>query len=109
LSNTRPLNPGDPPMRARLVTISLTVLLVVSLGFAAAKSSAIKLTHRFESPAGFGVFPDSIGNAYIHGFNGVQSYFGSDGRNVNLVTYNTSRKLRLKFDTSQVGWQNSGL
>jgi hypothetical protein len=95
-------------MRARLVTISLTVLLVASLGFAAAKSSAIKLTTVFQTPAGFGVFSDT-GNAYIHGIDGVQSYFGSNGGNVNLVTYSTPRKIHLKFDTSQAAWQNSHL
>jgi hypothetical protein len=55
-----------------------------------------------------GVFDD--GNAsYDNGIENVQCYFGVNGSNVNLITYNTPRELHLVFDTSSTAWQNSKL
>lgn len=60
------------------------------------------------SQTGFGVFDD--GNArYAHGEGGVQCYFGVAGKDVDLVTYNTGRKLRFKFNPNSVAWQGSSL
>jgi hypothetical protein len=56
-----------------------------------------------------GVFSDSLGTNYYDGIDGVQFYFGVNGRNVNLITYDTPRELDLKFDTGSTAWVNSKL
>jgi hypothetical protein len=56
----------------------------------------------------FGVTDDG-NNAYLNGVNGVQSYLGAGGNNVNLVTYSTGRRLHFTFDSTSPAWKNSGL
>ncbi len=60
------------------------------------------------APSTTGVFDDGY-DLYENGIQNVQCYFGVDGRNVNLITYNTPRQLRLVFDPTSTAWQNSGL
>jgi len=42
------------------------------------------------------------GNPYMHNDGAVQCYFGVAGKDVDLVTYNTGRKLHFKFADSDV-------
>lgn len=99
--------------RSRLVSVLTLVclaLLTATLATAAKKGSgsATPLTATWSTPAGFGVHDD--GNpVYDHGTSGVQCYFGVNGRDANLVTYNTPRRLQFSFDSSSTAWQNSGL
>jgi hypothetical protein len=57
-----------------------------------------------------GVFDDLLG-AYDNGISGVQCYIGVAGKDLDLVTYNTSpvRTLHFKFDRSSTAWQLSGI
>ena len=55
-----------------------------------------------------GVFDDGT-SLYEDGFGGVQCYLGVAGKDLDLVTYDTSRKLHYVFDTSQTAWQLSGI
>ncbi len=60
--------------------------------------------------AATGVFDDGTAT-YSNGVGGVQSYFGVNLQNSNLVTYNTNpmRTLRFVFDPNATAWKNSGL
>jgi len=97
----------------RRTTVSLLVVAlavaVATTAFAAPKSSATKLIATYlDNFSVFGVQDD--GNAvYSHGVNGVQAYFGVGGKDVDLVTYNTTRKLRFTFDPASQAFQASGI
>lgn len=55
-----------------------------------------------------GVFDD--GNpVYENGVGGVQCYCGVNGKNLDLVTYNTTRTLHFVFNPSSPAFQLSGL
>ncbi|MGH9554868.1 MAG: hypothetical protein ACRD2Y_03505 [Terriglobales bacterium] len=90
-------------------------LLVVALAFTvaiaafAAKGSAQKLIATYlDNFSVFGVQDD--GNAtYEDGVGNVQAYFGVSGKDVDLVTYNTARKLRYTFDPASPAFQASGI
>lgn len=60
------------------------------------------------SATGAGVSDDGS-NAYLNGAGGVQSYLGAGGKNANLVTYNSGRRLHFTFDPASPAWQASGL
>jgi hypothetical protein len=93
----------------RAFTVSLGLLLVAtssSLGFAA---SGTPMTANFSTnliSAAYGVSGDGAG-PYYNGVSGVQCYIGVAGKDLDLVTYNTARKLTYKFNTSQTAWQAS--
>lgn len=97
----------------RRVSVSLLVVglavALVGTGFAALKGSAQKLTATYlDNFSAFGVEHD--GNAtYDHGVDKVQVYFGVGGKDVDLVTYNTPRKLHYTFDPASTAFANSGI
>jgi hypothetical protein len=95
-------------MRISLLVAALAITLATA-AFAAPKSSATKLIATYlDNFSTFGVQDD--GNAvYSHGVGGVQVYFGVGGKDVDLVTYNTSRKLRFTFDPASPAFQASGI
>ncbi len=60
------------------------------------------------STTGAGISDDgSI--TYVNGIGGVRCYFGVNGKNVDLVTYSTGRKLHFKFNPASTAWQTSKL
>ncbi|MGH9509243.1 MAG: hypothetical protein ACRD2Q_04715 [Terriglobales bacterium] len=99
-------------MKRRIPVLLLAVALTFTLAiaaFAAPKSSATKLIATYlDNFSVFGVQDD--GNPiYSHGVGNVQVYFGVGGKDVDIVTYNTTRKLRYQFDTSSTPFINSGI
>lgn len=87
----------------------LVVALVATLTVAAwAAKAAPTITTFLTAGSLTGVFDDGNGD-YVHGVGGVKSYFGVNGKDANLVTYNTSRTLRLQFDPTSAAYINSGL
>jgi hypothetical protein len=99
-------------MKHRISVSLLAVALAFTLAtaaFAAPKSSAQKLIATYlDNFSVFGVQDD--GNAiYEHGVGGVQAYFGVGGKDVDLVTYNTQRKLHYTFDPASTPFVNSGI
>ncbi len=95
----------------RRTTVSLLALALTlaTAAFAAPKGSAQKLIATYlDNFSVFGVQDD--GNSiYEHGVGGVQAYYGVGGKDVDIVTYNTARKLRYTFDTSSTAFVNSGI
>ena len=100
--------------RSRFVAISVlafTALAAFTPRAFAAK--AIPLTCNWApNYSGFGVFDD--GNAtydhnvvYTPGLGKVQCYFGVNARDVDMVTYNTGRKLHFVFDPSATAVKNA--
>ncbi|MBI1939877.1 MAG: hypothetical protein HYS33_00055, partial [Acidobacteria bacterium] len=61
-----------------------------------------------QSSTGYGVSGDGNGT-YVDGVGGVQCYFGVNGKDADLVTYNSGRTLRFEFDPNSPAWQNSDL
>lgn len=51
------------------------------------------------------VFEQPVSGIYANGDNGLQVYIGGSGRDANLVTYNSGRKLHIVFNTSSPAWQ----
>ncbi|MGH9601986.1 MAG: hypothetical protein ACRD24_06305 [Terriglobales bacterium] len=99
-------------MKRRIKVSLLVVALaftVATAAFAAPKGSAQKLIATYlDNFSVFGVQDD--GNPiYEHGVGGVQAYYGVGGKDVDIVTYNTTRKLRYTFDTSSTAFVNSGI
>jgi hypothetical protein len=47
--------------------------------------------------------------SYVDGQEGVKSYFGVFGKDVNLLTYDTARKLHFTFDPSSSAFRASGI
>ena len=96
-------------MSRRVVCVFLAILSFAALAAAAPKGAS---TSTFWQPTlaltSAGVTDDG-NNAYLNGVNGVQSYMGAGGNNVNLVTYGTGRRLHFVFDAASPAWQNSGL
>jgi hypothetical protein len=87
----------------------LVVALVATLTVAAWAAKAAPTITTFLFPGTFnGVHGDGQGD-YVNGVGGVKSYFGVNGKDADLVTYNTSRTLRLQFDPSSQAYINSGL
>jgi hypothetical protein len=82
----------------RSLSIALLALCVVSMLFA--KGSTVGGNATFfapnlnGSPAGFGVSSDG-GGTYFNGLGKVQAYFGSGGKDYDLVTYSTGRYLTI--------------
>lgn len=95
-------------MRISLLVAALAITMATA-AFAAPKSSATKLIATYlDNFSNFGVQDD--GNpTYEHGVGSVQAYFGVGGKDVDIVTYNTSRQLRYTFDTSSTPFVNSGI
>ena len=99
-------------MKRRISVPLLAVALAFTLAtaaFAAPKSSTQKLIATVFNTIGvFGV--ESDGNTiYEHGVGNVQVYFGVGGKDVDLVTYNTTRNLRYRFDPTSTAFVNSGI
>lgn len=87
----------------------LVLLVVVAVSTVVLAGSGTPLTAFFLLPdpsngAAFGVYSDfSVlggSNTYANGSSGVQCYFGVAGKDLDLVTYNTGRKLVFHFDPS---------
>jgi hypothetical protein len=98
---------GDSPMRSRLLTAATVVLCFASVPLFAAK--ATPLVASFLAHGGTtGVSDDGV-PTYNNGASGVQCYFGVNGRDVDLVTYNTPRTLHFDFDASSAAFQASGI
>lgn len=95
-------------MRSRLLTGALVVLCsVVSVPIFAAK--ATPLVASFLSHGGTtGVSDDGV-PTYSDGAAGVQCYFGVNGKDVDLVTYNTPRTLHFDFDPASPALLASGI
>ncbi len=87
--------------------LSIALLSGVSV---AAKGGLVPLraTWMTATSTGFGVFDDG-NNIYEHGIDGVQAYFGVAGKDVDVVTYDTERRLRFKFDPNDPALKLSGL
>ncbi len=99
-------------MKRRISVSLLVVALAFTLAttaFGALKGSAQKLVATYlDNFSVFGVEHD--GNAtYDHGVNNLQVYFGVGGKDVDLVTYNTPRKLHFTFDPASTPFVNSGI
>jgi hypothetical protein len=98
-------------MKRRVSVSLLVVALAFTLATAAfgAKGSAQKLVATYlDNFSVFGVQDD--GNpVYEDGVGSVQAYFGVSGKDVDIVTYNTGRKLRYTFDPASTPFQNSGI
>ncbi|HSE49492.1 MAG TPA: hypothetical protein VLA96_09830 [Terriglobales bacterium] len=96
-------------MRRRPFAVTLILLSLTVVALAASKGTA---TNTFVQPnlslTGAGVSHDG-NNAYLNGASGVQSYLGAGGKNANLVTYSTGRRMRFIFDPASPAWQASGL
>ena len=89
----------------------VVVVFVLALGLGLYAASNITLNATFLpnlSSTGAGVSED--GSAfYSNGADGIRCYFGVKGKNVVLITYNTPRRLHLKFDPASLAWQRTGL
>ncbi len=104
-------------MKSRRFVPILALLVLgsfITLGFdakGAPKGSATPLVAEVLdnlSTTGAGVWGDGTGT-YVDSVGGVQCYFGVSGKDADLVTYNSSRTLHFKFDTSSLAWKKSGL
>lgn len=99
-------------MSRKFLVLAVVGLLAVSLvaGAVWAKGGVTPLVAIWTtaSSTGFGVFDDG-NNRYEQGVDKVQSYFGVSGKDVDIVTYNTERRLRFKFDPNNSALQGSGL
>jgi len=100
-------------MIRRRTVVAFVGLLAIALlagGSVAAKGGLVplKATWTTASATGFGVFDDG-NNIYEHGVGGVQAYFGVAGKDVDVVTYDSGRKLHFKFDPNNSALQGSGL
>ncbi len=99
-------------MTRKFLVLAVVGVLAVSLvaGAVWAKGGVTPLVAIWTtaSSTGFGVFDDG-NNRYEQGVDKVQSYFGVSGKDVDIVTYNTERRLRFKFDPNNSALQGSGL
>ncbi len=99
-------------MNRKFLVLALVGLLAVSIvaGAVWAKGGATPLVAIWTtaSSTGFGVFDDG-NNRYENGIGKVQCYFGVSGKDVDVVTYNSGRKLHFKFDPNNSALQSSGL
>ncbi len=101
-------------MTRKFLVLAVVGLLAVSLvaGAVWARGGITPLIATWTNQSGVGVSSDSSSGGsttYTNGVGGVQVYFGVSGKDVDVVTYNTGRKLHFKFDTSSEAWQSSGL
>jgi len=94
---------------SRRVLCVLLVVFCLSLSALAGGGTATNTYWRPTLALSSAGVTDDGNNAYLNGVNGVQSYLGAGGGNVNLVTYATGRRLRFTFDSSSAAWRNSGL
>lgn len=93
--------------RTRIFSLLFVVLVASATSAFAAPATPLVATF-LDKLAATGVSDD--GNpAYANGVQGVRCYFGVNGRNANLITYNTPRKLHFTFDPSSPAWRGSGL
>ena len=90
----------------RSLSVVVLGLCVVSMLFAKG-TGGTPGTATFLTSGTVGVFADS-GGAYLNGVGGVKSYFGSGGKDYDLVTYSTSRYLTIRASSSPA-WTNSNL
>jgi hypothetical protein len=86
----------------------LAVSLVAGAVWARGGITPLIATWTSVSSTGFGVFSDG-NDTYENGVGGLQVYFGVSGKDVDVVTYNSTRKLRFKFDPTNSAVQASGL
>jgi len=102
-------------MKRRYLTILLVALVSVTVASGSAQAAK---KGRGQTPlncvvetsdTGFGVFPDSVSSSYNHGDSAVECYIGVGGKDADLVTYNTGRKLTFHFDPNSAPWQASGI
>ncbi len=104
-------------MTRKFLVLAVVGLLAVSLvasGAMAAKKGGgnTPLTATWTDQSGFGVSSDSSSSGstiYDNGANGLQVYFGAGGKDVDVVTYNSGRKLHFKFDPSSEALAATGL
>jgi len=100
-------------MIRRNTVVAFLGLLAIALltgASVAAKGGLVplKATWMTASSTGFGVFDDG-NNIYEHGVGGVQAYFGVAGKDVDVVTYDSGRRLRFKMDSNSPALKLSGL
>ena len=94
-------------MSVRRAVLVLALVLFATAALFAGSGTPLTATFLANDTA-IGVTGDGNGT-YANGTNGVQCYLGVAGKDLDLVTYNTGRKLHFKFDTSSPAWQASGL
>jgi hypothetical protein len=91
------------------------VLLVAALCAVASSLLAVSATPLVAtffsnlSSTGYGVSNDATSTVYTDGVGGVRCYFGVNNKDLDLVTYNSGRKLKFKFNPSSPAWKSSGL
>ena len=59
------------------------------------------------APSSFGISSD--GSSYVNGVGAVQAYIGVGGKDTDLVTYSTSRKLHYAFDPNSAALKAAGI
>jgi hypothetical protein len=93
----------------RSLSIAVLALCVVTMLFAKGTGGTPATATFIPPSAGItGVFSDN-GGAYANGVSGVKSYFGSAGKDYELVTYSTSRYLTITFgDADSAAWSTNG-
>lgn len=121
ISSSRPHGGKESLMISRRASTLTLVMLAVMVASTSAFARHVKVTSGssgYPMVANFstvqisptvGVLEDAISPLYEYGVDGVQCYIGVSGKDLDLVTYDTSRNLHFKFDTSQTAWQNSGI
>src|SRR5687767_12509413 len=86
------------------------IALVATLTVAAWAAKAAPAIATFLTSAGpTGVFHDDTSSVYDNGVQSIKVYFGVTGKDANIVTYNTPRKLRFVFDPASTPYVNSNL
>src|SRR5437899_10465214 len=95
-------------MRRRIISFSFILALAVTAALAISSAPLTAMFLPNMSGTGYGVSDD--GNAfYSHGVQLVSCYFGVNGNDLDLITYNSGRKLNFKFNPASAAWQSSGL
>ncbi len=97
----------------RPFAVLVIALCAISMLFAGGTpATATFLTPTVSNTAvAYGVFNDSLGS-YVNGVGGVKSYYGSGGKDYDLVTYSTSPSRTLHFvagSTQTLPFNNAGL
>ena len=83
-------------------------LLATAVGFAISAQPLIATFLPNLSGTGAGVSDDGSAT-YINGVGKVQCYFGVNGKDLDLVTYSSGRKLHFVFNPASTAWKSSGL
>lgn len=91
----------------RRIVLGLCVVLLAATVLFAGSGTPLIATF-LPNLSTYGVSSDSSAT-YTNGVSRVQVYLGAGGGNVDLVTYNSGRKLTFAFDPSSSAWQASKL